>query len=152
MTNSVSRSSGNGNLRSTRFKRLLAAATIAYWVLLTTGTHLPGHALGPPPIVNLDKLLHFLSYGGLGALAILTISAWRPLNPRIYVRLWLFLASLAMLDEVSQFLIPGRQPSVGDWFADIIGLTAGFAMGTAASRCWRNHTDRRRLLRASEAA
>lgn len=70
-----------------------------------------------------DKIVHFGMYGVLGFLVTRAL-----VRPRTSVDLLAALAWMtvfAMLDEVHQFWIPGRDASVGDWTADILGATVG---------------------------
>ena len=69
----------------------------------------------PARIPHLDKMLHFLLYGGLGFLLFGT-------GQRIPYCL-LILAAAGAVDESYQSLIPGRSPDVLDWLADMAGGT-----------------------------
>lgn len=82
--------------------------------------------LDPPhPIENTDKIAHLTEYGILGMLLFRAVS--RTLGRK---RAWMLVAavavgaSLAALDEVYQGTV-GRDQSLADWIADLIGLTAG---------------------------
>ena len=73
---------------------------------------------------NSDKLMHLLEYGGLGLLLARALWSTRPHRPALVVvcvTLGLGMA-IAGLDEKFQSLIPGRESSVFDWFADSSGL------------------------------
>ncbi len=73
-----------------------------------------------------DKLIHVLLYSTLGAA--LAWGRWRgPIRPPHALLLavgYLYGA----LDEWHQGFVPGRTPSVGDWVADVIGVTLGYAV------------------------
>jgi VanZ family protein len=72
---------------------------------------------------GVDKIVHFGMYGVLGFLVTRAL-----VRPRTRVDLLAALAWMtvfAMLDEVHQAWIPGRDASVGDWTADLLGATVG---------------------------
>ena len=73
-----------------------------------------------------DKVVHFGIYGILG---VLVTRALAP--PRTRVDLLAALAGMtvfAMLDELHQYWIPGRDASVADWAADLLGATVGLVL------------------------
>lgn len=73
-----------------------------------------------------DKVVHFGIYGILG---VLVTRALAP--PRTRVDLLAALAGMtvfAMLDELHQHWIPGRDASVADWAADLLGATVGLVV------------------------
>jgi VanZ family protein len=72
---------------------------------------------------GLDKIIHFSMYAILGYLVARAL-AW----PRPRFQLVAALASMtvfAMLDELHQLWIPGRDASIGDWSADVLGAMVG---------------------------
>lgn len=75
---------------------------------------------------SLQKLAHFLEYAVLAALG------WRALRPLCARRATLltFCVSLiyAASDELHQFFVPGRGPSVRDVAIDGLGIVFGLAM------------------------
>jgi VanZ family protein len=95
---------------------------VAYAAVIFTLSSMP--VLGPPiKASNIDKLAHFLEYGGLG---ILLARAFMKTSPGR--SLWFYLglalvigAATAAVDEVYQGT-RGREQSLGDWIADAIGL------------------------------
>lgn len=122
----------NGQTRSTCGRFRSASAVIGlvlavYWVALFYGTHmrlptdfLPG---------QLDKVIHFASYAGLGVL-LLSLRAMRGTYPWTSVfRRWLLLAGYGAFDELSQMPV-NRTPDVKDWFADIVGAACGLGLVT----------------------
>jgi VanZ family protein len=105
----------------------------AYFLALVVGTHLP------PPIVGVrieqsDKLLHFGAYAGL---AFLLAMAWETSTGRLSGRhlrlLWVAIAVIASLDEVTQLLVR-RDANVLDWIADILGAATGLVVFRAWQR------------------
>jgi VanZ family protein len=105
-------------------RRALPFAPAAVWaaVLIWLGgsTNLPA----TPPVLHLDKALHFGAYGVLGALLGFgwLYAARRP--P------WAVLLGLAVLlggiDELRQARIVEREADWADWIADAVGATVGF--------------------------
>lgn len=89
-------------------------------------------ALAPAPLVGAslnDKLLHFLAFAGL---ALLADYAW--LEARFG---WQQVAALALygaLIELLQHLVPGRDFSLLDLFADVAGLSLYWAIGVPLRR------------------
>lgn len=118
--------------RSTR-KRISAATLVVtivlclYWAALFYGTH----TKLPPGILpgNSDKIVHFVSYGGLGALLI-SLRATRGAFPwTSVVGRWIFLALYGAFDELTQMLV-NRSADFYDWCADVAGSAAGLAFMT----------------------
>jgi VanZ family protein len=100
---------------------------IGYWLALFVATHLPRNAPrlpGNPP----DKLLHFAAYAGLGALVatVLHLAIGR-LTLRHLGMAWLAIAAYGALDEWTQVSV-GRDASIGDWLADVIGAAIGVGL------------------------
>ena len=80
----------------------------------------------PPPFPHMDKLLHALVFGILGALV---LGAMRP-GTHGYSRAQVWTALLiagiyGVLDEIHQHFVPGRTPDVFDVLADITGAALG---------------------------
>ena len=104
---------------------LLCAAII----LLLTG--IPGTNLRQPPVIGLDKVVHFLMFAGFAFAMI-----WGYRKPFVekgstYRVKAIFIAILigityGVLTEIMQeTLIPGRTGSVYDWIADATGSVFG---------------------------
>lgn len=74
-----------------------------------------GLSFNPP----LDKLLHALVYGTIAALV------WIAGVLRSRVLVWLLVVGIGIVDELQQRLIPGRESSLGDLCADMVGATLG---------------------------
>ena len=80
----------------------------------------------PPPFPHMDKLLHALVFGILGALV---LGAMRP-GTHGYSRAQTLTAlaiaaTYGVLDEIHQHFVPGRMPDVLDVLADITGAALG---------------------------
>jgi VanZ family protein len=78
----------------------------------------PGNAQSPPlPFPHFDKVLHLLFYGTLTFVWLKTIQHRSGLFPILVACVIL----LGAVDEIHQGYIPHRDPSVGDWLADVAG-------------------------------
>jgi VanZ family protein len=109
------------------------AIMLTLWLLSSRPLHLPETG-----ITGLDKAAHFIAY----AILALAIALWpgekrwksRPFWTALLV---VFLTALyGAVDEVHQSFVPGRDASVFDWAADVVGAVAG----TWALVYWRKHT------------
>ncbi len=73
-------------------------------------------------IFSLDKMIHFVEFGIFGILLLLFFSGYRGLSRRS-IAVSLFVGIVwAALDEYHQFFVPGRNPSVYDFMADVAGI------------------------------
>jgi VanZ family protein len=69
-----------------------------------------------------DKLLHIGVYGILAALL------WFAGTIRSRIGLWLLVVGIGLLDELQQRGIAGRQSSLIDFLADMVGVTLGLLL------------------------
>lgn len=89
---------------------------------------------GGPNVPGLDKVVHFLLYGGLAVLCARAVRGYSA-RPAIAAYAGVVLASLyGISDEVHQFFTPGRSPDVRDWVADTAGAVLCVAAWYAAVR------------------
>lgn len=105
-------------------RRLVLFCLAAYWILLATGTHLPGSQT--PSLQMGDKSLHSGAFFGLAFLLSWCVQRWRP-NFRQSVGVLGVLALYAATDEFTQGWVPARHPDLADWFADMWGAGLGIA-------------------------
>jgi VanZ family protein len=106
---------------------VLAAATAAYTSLLVAATHYPKpeRLLGRNP--PSDKLLHFMAYGVLGALAAAALRSRGRWSGRTIAALAGGLAVFAAIDEVTQpFFARAADPL--DWVFDCVGIAGGILL------------------------
>ncbi len=96
---------------------LTAAISMVLMLFIMADTSLATQTLSLTP--PLDKYLHLITYGVIGALLRLSgvIS-----NSFL---IWLLLVGVGMADELHQMHIPGRQAHVLDLIADAIGIAIG---------------------------
>lgn len=116
--------------------RLRPWALPAAWcglILVATSVPLPTEDL-PTSDLPLDLVGHLVMYLGLGwtvGRAVLR-SGWTGAGGAGAA--WMGGLGFAALDEWHQAWVPTRVPSLGDWVADAVGLTAGLALVLAAAR------------------
>ena len=99
-----------------------AVVWAGFLFLLSSRPFLPG----PPGLPLADKLLHLVLYLILG-----TTLVWagrRNMSRGFFLALALSGVLFAASDEWHQGFVPGRDPSVGDLMADVVGLFLGFAL------------------------
>ncbi len=116
-----------------RFQIHTRAATgllALYWCSLFVGTHLPRVPGGGLHVS--DKLLHFLAYAGLSCLVAIAFSSRQRRGLRLYLVIFLSLATYGAVDELLQVPIPNRYGDPIDWCADVCGILAGLAVHCVA--------------------
>ena len=89
--------------------------------------------LRPVAALN-DKVLHALLYSALGLALAWGRARSSPPPPHYLLLLAGYL--YGALDEWHQSFVPGRTPEFGDWVADVVGVTLGYAAGLLLFR-WR---------------
>lgn len=102
--------------RSTLFL-LTYLAYVAFTIFISL---LPGSGK-PPAISHLDKISHFVTYGGM---AFLGMSAFVSRPKRIIMLA--FSVFLGMILEWGQSYVPNRNLSLGDVIANTLGVGFGF--------------------------
>jgi VanZ family protein len=108
----------------------------AYAIVVVGLSSYPGLRLPETGTDMADKVVHFIQYA---ILAFLVSRGWGPMRPggATGLRAWLpviVLLVFASADEYHQHWIPGRYPEWIDWFADVLGIAVGFALGMRANR------------------
>ena len=107
----------------------LLALAISYWF-----SSLPGV---PGARYAWDKLLHVVAYAGLGVLALRAFHGGLSALPsRTTLLAGLVVGLWGVSDEYHQSFVPGRDASVGDVVADVIGflVAVGIAMAWVKRR------------------
>jgi len=88
-------------------------------------SHQPGDSFELPEIINLDKLLHGIAYGGLAATVLFV--APNELRHKSLSCTAVLAVTICLLygisDEFHQSFIPGRYPSIWDIAADFLGAS-----------------------------
>jgi len=104
--------------------RMLAAATVAYTLVLVFATHHPKPEGLIGPNAPSDKTLHFLAYAMLAILAAATLAMRGHWSARGVGSLAAGLTVFAALDEITQpFFSRDAEPL--DWAYDCIGIAGG---------------------------
>lgn len=73
----------------------------------------------PPLFPHQDKVMHLVEYAPLGWLS---LKAFMPLTPAVFLASVGFSLAYAASDEVHQSFVPGREASIMDWVADAVGI------------------------------
>jgi VanZ family protein len=133
-----------------RLPKIGIAVLAVYWVLLFIATHIP--KVPGPQFSWGDKIAHFCAYAGLAYLAAMALRL-KHVAPRIvYPAVILCAAIYGAIDEWLQ-IYTGRDASLYDWLADMLGAATGlalFALTYHPLRRWyyRNQPERADALRA----
>ncbi len=107
-------------------QRAITVATAVYTAMLVFTTHYPRPEELLGRRLPSDKLMHFVAYGVLGALAALVLRSRGRLVGRFAPLLGAGLATWGVLDEATQPLF-GRAADPLDWVYDVIGIALGIA-------------------------
>lgn len=108
----------DAGLRFLRFQ----GPVIAYLIIITLVSSLPGDKIPPLGLKLGDKVIHALEFGLLGIFMFRALRFPRMIVPVPY-RATLVLGMLfAAVDEIHQYFVPGRYCTFGDFLADTIGI------------------------------
>ena len=94
---------------------VLAFAGLLFWA----GAQPIAVGLFPPPY---DILAHFVAF------SVLAVLIWRALGDRLP---WLAVVGVGLvgaMDEVHQFWLPGRDPTMKDWLMDVVAAIVTIAV------------------------
>jgi VanZ family protein len=108
-----------------------------YAALIFTVSSIPD--LRPPvTLTNGDKAAHFLEYGLFGLLLYRAIRlTWRHRKAVFPIVLTILIGlAVAVLDELYQGTVRGRQKSANDALADLIGVTLAALIGQWIAHVW----------------
>jgi VanZ family protein len=92
-----------------------------YMFLILIMSLIPGNSLQCIEILSQDKILHFIEYSILGVLGFKAFSN----EKKSAIIVIFFGTSFGCLNEVIQILIPGRNPSLYDSLANLLGVSFG---------------------------
>ena len=99
-----------------------AIFALGYAALILGLSSIPGRSLPAIALISQDKLIHIAEYFGFVLILSQALPGSRPILFAV------ILATLmGALDERYQLLIPGRESSLADWFADALGAVLGGA-------------------------
>ncbi len=102
---------------------------VIYWMVLLTATSLPSQDL--PKVGVSDKIEHFSAYLILAVLLNLTLlvqNKFETLRKYPSLSTLTIIAFYALIDELHQLFIPGRDCEALDWVADFIGAILGIIL------------------------
>ena len=105
--------------------RLAPIILLVYWILIFTGTHLPGSEV--KSIEVHDKVLHFGAFAGLAFLLAWYLPRRIGRTPGVVIAAGIAVV-YAVLDEWTQGFIAHRTPSAGDLVADALGTMCGLSV------------------------
>lgn len=115
-----------------RMLRMLAAATLCYWIVMTILMHMPltPRLKKPGPGLPADKTVHFVLYGGLATALILTAEQRARVRPATFPKsrlvryglVFVFCTVHGYLEELTQPLT-GRTYDLSDFVADCLGAS-----------------------------
>ena len=116
-------------------RRLVLVGCLIVWVAAVIATHIPVGRL-PHSGVS-DKLLHAAGYFVLAGVLWLTLRVHGVSGAKRITLVFFAMVAYAAIDEMTQPLV-GRDDSIGDWLADVIGATASliFLELLALGRSW----------------
>jgi len=91
---------------------------VLWGVFLIALSFIPGRET-PVQRFQIDKILHILAFGYMGYLAAVTFGWWGGIIALLF----------GALNEVQQFIAPGREVAWFDFLANEAGVIAGFLIG-----------------------
>ena len=106
-------------------RRAIAAICAVWWVAAAIATHVPIKSL--PASAPGPSILHVIGYAVTTSLFLITLIAHGIPAPRRWIVAVLVIAAYAAVDESTQPWV-GRDGSVDDWYADLIGMAFALAM------------------------
>lgn len=87
-------------------------------------------------IRHLDKVVHFMEYACLGAVFYRASRLTGAPRGRALALTIALVGSAGGADEILQRSVPGRVPSMTDWFADLSGTGFGSCLAALTERFW----------------
>lgn len=110
-------------MKGTVLRRAFVLATLGGIFYLS---HQPSLDIVPPLFPYQDKVLHAVEFFILGLSLLMNMDILR--GRRRYLLMFSVGAAWALVDEIHQSFIPGRDCSLGDLVADLIGLCVCFIL------------------------
>jgi len=92
---------------------------ILWGVLILSVSSIPKSNLPETTFHNLDKFIHAMEYL---IFSILLIKYFSDKRKKIFIKIFFVGSIMAVIDELHQYLIPGRTPDILDIAADLFGL------------------------------
>ncbi len=106
-------------------RRLVLIVCLIVWAAAVIATHTPIDRL-PHSGVS-DKLLHAVGYFVLAGILWLTLWVHGVTGAKRIACIFFAMLAYAAIDELTQPLV-GRDDSLGDWLADVIGATVSLIL------------------------
>lgn len=108
---------------------------LAWIVFIFVLTSIPSKQIVSVSLIGLDKIVHLIIYAPLGYLLARAIYFGRFFSLMVVFVLCL---AISACDEIHQIWIAGRDSSIGDFIADVIGSVAGIIIFRYRFYKWRN--------------
>jgi VanZ family protein len=113
--------------------RAIWVAVFVWSALLIVAACIPGPSVPLP--AGSDLGFHAVGYAAHALLVFAAVRCGRPVGRAALIAV-VAAGSLGVATEALQSMVPGRQPSVADGFADTVGAVLGAATGRALlGRC-----------------
>lgn len=90
------------------------------------------------------KFAHFVLYSGLGFLMVFSVILLKGRSYFSYIISWLAASLYGVLDEVHQYFVPGRGPSIADVKLDAISALAGVGIAVIIIKFYRKYGPKKR--------
>jgi VanZ family protein len=104
-------------------------AAVLFWaVLIFTVSSIPSLRAPDIGFQWQDKLGHFIEYFILAVLCARAVAVRNHTPRSLFTVSLIMLLSFAAVDEIHQFLIPGRVPDFMDFISDTSGILAGLIL------------------------
>lgn len=130
--------------RRSKLAVALIVITGLYWLAMFVGTHIP---VTPDPneVPNsYDKLHHLAAFAGLALLLCSAGAISEVATGRLIALVLGLTAVYGIFDEVTQALVPNREPDPRDWLANMIGAGLGIAVFFLSAAVMRSVRRRRK--------
>jgi VanZ family protein len=114
-------------------RRLWLWGPVVFWASLIFALSSFSKLPSPPSGIT-DKHEHFVAYGVLAALLVRALSngSWSGVTTRVALAAAVIAALYGVSDEVHQYFVPGRETSIVDLIADVLGA----ALAASGLRAW----------------
>lgn len=106
-----------------------AFPAIGYAILIFIMSSFPGYKIPNLSLLSYDKVLHLLVFGLFGIFVYRAFKFYFRVK-RPYIATLITCIPYAALDEIHQLFVPGRQQSLYDFLADVIGVVVFAALSS----------------------
>lgn len=121
----------------TWYRGLSWGLLLAYMSLIFWFSHQPTLPM-PMRFEFQDKVVHAIAYAIMGFLAAHAVS--RGSHKRRFWAAFVIACLYGVSDETHQYFVPGREASVADWIADVVGAWFGAYLYLKSEPSWRRNS------------